>query len=131
MANAKYPKFLQALLNKEHNFSSDTIKAALIDTDDYTYDAAHTSFTTHVPSGAVVASVSLTTPSITDGVFDTLDFSWLAVSGDQCEAVQIYNDTHASKGLAAYYDSGMVGMPVTPNGGNVNATIHSSGWFAL
>jgi hypothetical protein len=25
----------------------------------------------------------------------------------------------------------MTGMPVTPNSGNINVTVHASGWFAL
>ena len=138
MANALYPKFKEALLNKEHDLNSDIIKATLIDSADYTYAGTHT---TYVAGGSGVVDVSkvavspqLTSPTIVDGVFDTADFTWTAVSGDVCEAIIVWNDsptTPTADPLIAFYDTGMTGMPVTPNGGNINVTVHASGWFAL
>ena len=140
MANALYPKFKEALLNKEHKISTgnDSVKASLIDSADYTYGATHT---TYVAGGSGVADASkvavssaLTSPTITDGVFDTADFSWTTVSGDVSEAIILWNDTPTTPTadpLIAFYDTGMTGMPVTPNGGNINVTVHASGWFAL
>ena len=130
--NVLYPKYKQGLLNKEHDMDADTISAALIDSADYTYGAGHASYATDVPAPAKVASFGpLTTPTILDGVFDTGDFTWAAVTGDQAEAIVLWNDTPASDPLCAFYDTGMTGMPVTPNGGNINVTVNSSGWFAL
>jgi hypothetical protein len=136
MANALYPKYKEALLNKEHDMNSDIIKATLIDSADYTYGATHTTYAdATVPAASKVAvSPQLTAPTIVDGVFDTADFSWTAVSGDICEAIIIWNDTPTTPTadpLCAFYDTGMTGMPVTPNGGNINVTVHASGWFAL
>ena len=132
MANVLYPKYKQALLNKEHDMDTDAILAELIDTGAYTYAGTHSSFSTDVAAGSKIAvSPTLTTPTIVDGVFDTADFSWTAVTGVQSEAIILYNNTHATKGLIAFYDTGMTGMPVTPNGGNINVTVHASGWFAL
>jgi len=131
MANALYPKFKEALLNKEHDLNTDVIKAALIDLGAYTYGGAHSSYTTDVAAGAKIATVTLTSPTIVDGVFDTADFVWPTVSGAQSEAIILYNDSHASKGLIAFYDTGMTGMPVSPVGSNINGTVHPSGWFAL
>lgn len=131
MANVLYPLFKQALLNKEHDLNSDTIKAILSDAGDYTYSAAHDELA-DVAAGAIVATSSgLGSTTIASGVFDSADFSWTAVTGDQCEQVILYNDTHAGDALVAFYDSGMSGMPVTPNGGDINFTVHASGWFAL
>ena len=53
------------------------------------------------------------------------------MSGDVSEAILLWNDGHASDGLIAIYDTGVTGFPVTPNGGNINVTVHGSGWFAL
>jgi hypothetical protein len=132
LANALYPKFKQALLNKEHDMDTDAMQAALIDTGAYTYAGSHVSYTTDVPSGAKIAvSPNLASPTIVDGVFDTADFTWAAATGATSEAIIIFNNTHASKGMAAFYDTGMAGMPVTPNGANINVTVHASGWFAL
>lgn len=135
MANALYPKYKQQLLNKEHDMDTDIIKATLVDSGAYTYGAGHTTYATDVPAGAKIAvSPQLTTPTITDGVFDTADFTWTAVTGAQSEAIIIWNDsptTPTADPLCAFYDTGMTGMPVTPNGGNINVTVHASGWFAL
>ena len=132
MANVLYPKYKQALLNKEHDMDTDSIRATLIDSGAYTYAGTHASYSTDVPAGAKIAvSAQLTTPTIVDGVFDTADFAWTAVSGAQSEAIIVFIDTHATKGMAAFYDTGMTGMPVTPNGGNINVTVNASGWFAL
>jgi hypothetical protein len=136
MANLLYPKFKQALLNKEHDLDTDQIKASLIDGADYTYNAAHTTYAdATVPAASKVAvSSALTSPTIVDGVFDTADFTWSSVTGDQSENIILWNDTPTTPTadpLVAFYDTGMTGMPVTPNGGNINVTVHASGWFAL
>lgn len=139
MANVLYPKFKQALLNKEHDLDTDAgIKATLIDSADYTYAATHNTYVQGASGVADAAKVAvsgaLTTPTIVDGVFDTADFTWTAVTGDQSEAIILWNDvptTPTADPLIAFYDTGMTGMPVTPNGGNINVTVNASGWFAL
>lgn len=130
MANALYPVFKQRLLNKELDMDTDTITALLIDSADYTYSAAHDDLA-DVAGAAQVATANLASLTIALGVFDSADFSWTTVSGDQCEAIIIYNNTHANDALVAFYDTGITGMPVTPNGGNINVTVHASGWFSL
>jgi hypothetical protein len=132
MANALYDTFKEALLNKEHDFSADTIKATLIDSADYTFSASHDDYSTDVAAGAkVAASGALTSLTITNGTFDTADFTWSAVSGDQSEAIILWNETPTPDKLAVFYDTGMTGMPVTPSGGDINVTVNASGWFAL
>jgi hypothetical protein len=135
MANALYPKFKEALLNKEHDLNSDIIKATLVDAADYTYGAAHTTYATDIAAGAKVAvSGTLTAPTIVNGAFDTGDFTFTAVTGDQSEDIVIWNDTPTTPTadpLIAFYDTGMTGMPVTPSGGDINVTVNASGWFAL
>ena len=134
MANALYPTFKEALLNKEHDLSSggDTIKATLSDSADYTYSGSDTDYGTDVAAGAKVAeSGALTSPTITSGTFDTADFTWSSVTGDQCEQILLWNDSTTPDALMVFYDTGMSGMPVTPNGGDINVTVNASGWFAL
>lgn len=134
MANALYPLFKQALLNKEHDLNTDDIRALLVDAADYSYNSAH-NFLDDVASGGIVAASStLGSPTIAVGLFDTADFSWTAVTGDQAEQVILYNHTggsDAARGLIAFYDTGITGMPVTPNGGDINVTVNGSGWFSL
>lgn len=108
----------------------------MIDGADYTYSATHNTYAdAQVPAAAKVAvSPQLTSPTIVDGVFDTADFVWTAVTGDVSENIILWNDTPTTPTadpLLAFYDTGMTGMPVTPNTGNINVTVHASGWFAL
>ena len=137
MANVLYPSFKQQLGEEKHNMTADAFRAILVDAADYTYSAAH-DFLDDVTAGARVAvSATLTSPTFTLGVFDTADFVWTAVTGDQSENVILYNHdgngaaSDAARQLAAFYDTGMTGMPVTPNGGNINGTVNASGWFNL
>lgn len=135
MANALYNTFKEGLLDKIFDLNTDTIKATLIDSADYTFSAAHDEYSggsTDVATAAKVAeSGALGSPTITNGTFDTADFSWSTVTGDQSEAVILWDDTLTNDRLIAFYDTGMTGMPVTPSGGNINFTVHASGWFAL
>lgn len=138
MANALYPPFKEALMNKTHDLNTDDIKAVLIDSADYTYSAAHAFYSSVVAvAAAAVASVSLGTLTIASGVFDSADFVWTAVTGDQSEAIVLYNfngngaATDATRQLVAFYDAGITGMPITPNGGNINGTVNASGWFSI
>lgn len=136
MANTAYNTFLQSLLgDKNFDLNSDGIKASLIDSADYTFSAAHDEYSggaRDVALAAIVAeSAALGSPTITNGVFDSADFSWTAVAGDQSEAIILWDDTLANDRLIMFFDTGMTGMPVTPNGGDINVTVHGSGWFAL
>src|SRR5688572_26220987 len=137
MANALYNPFKEQLLSNATaiDMDGDTIKASLIDAADYTFSAAHDEYSggaRDVALAAIVAeSAALTSPTCTNGTFDTADFSWTAVTGDQSENIILWDDTVTNDRLVAFYDTGMTGMPVTPNGGNINVTVNGSGWFAL
>lgn len=137
MANALYDTFkrdLQITATFDMDVAS-AIVAALIDAADYTYSAAHDEFSggaRDVPLAAVVSTAVL--PSLTvssTGVFDSGDFTWTAVTGDQSENIILHDDPSTNDRLVAFYDTGMTGMPVTPNGGNINVTVNASGWYAL
>ena len=136
MANALYNTFKEGILgNTAFDLDSDTISATLIDSADYTFSADHDEYSggsTDVPTAAkVAASGALGTPTVANGVFDTDNFTWSTVTGDVSEAIILWDDTLANDRLIAFYDTGITGMPVTPNGGNINVTVNASGWFAL
>lgn len=123
MANTIYPKFKEALLKGLSNvdLTSGTIKVTLIDTADYTYNAAH-DFYDDVPVAARVATATLANPTVSaTGVFDADDVTFTGVSGDQSEALIIWKDTgaEATSRLVFYQDTPASGLPVTPNGGNI------------
>lgn len=135
MANALYNTYKEGLLDKLFDMNTDAIKASLVDAADYTFSAAHDEYSggaRDVPLAAIVAeSGTLTSPTIASGVFDTADFTWTAVTGDVSEDIILWHDPSTNDRLVAFYDTGMTGMPVTPNGGNINVTVNASGWFAL
>ena len=118
MANVKYSKWLESLLA---DLLSGDVKAVLVDLADYTFSATH-EFLTSVPAGARVAtSANIASKTVTDGVFDGGDVTFNTVSGDPSEAVILYHDTgvEATSRLVAFIDTA-TGLPVTPNGGNIN-----------
>ena len=206
--NRIYPKFKEQALQGGVNLASGNIKAVLVDLADYTYSDAH-EFLSDVPAiGRVATSANLASKTVTNGVFDTADFSFTNVVGDPSEAIILYIDTGtastsrliefidgrdraqvaaaASTGgtsitvedLPGAIASGVTmtlfsgtgpativtsasatagarsisvtslsgnlsadavyeyavtgsGLPVTPNGGDINVTVNASGWFAL
>ena len=133
MANAVYPKFKEALWlqSANSNANTGTLRAALVDTGTYTYSAAHeflTSLTGVVGTAQVIGS-----KTFTNGVFDGADVTYTGVSGNSAEAIVIYIDTGTAgtSRLVAYLDSGFTGLPVTPNGSDINVTWNASGIFAM
>lgn len=132
MANALYNTFKEGVLDKLFDLNTDVIKSVLIDSADYTFSAAHSDYSVDVAAAAKVAvSAGLGSPTITNGTFDTADFTWSAVSGDPSEAIILEDETTTPDRLVAFYDTSITGMPVTPNGGNINVTVNASGWWSL
>lgn len=135
MANVVYPLYKTAAYSGGANVSltTGTVKALLVDLADYTYSAAH-EFLSDVPAGARVAtSPALSSKTLTGGVFDAADVAFTAVTGDQSEALILFIDTGsaATSRLLAFLDTGVTGLPVTPNGGDVNVTWNAGGILQL
>jgi len=104
----------------------------LIDTGTYTYNAAHDAYDDL--SGVVgTESGLLADKTVTNGTFDSGNITFTAVTGDTAEAVVLFIDsgTASTDYLIAYIDSASSGLPVTPNGGDINVTVNESGWFSL
>ena len=135
MANAIYPKYKEAAISNGANTDllAGNIKVLLIDLADYTYSAAHDFLNDVAGAARVATSPNLASKTVTDGVFDCADFSWATVTGDQSEAIIVFVDTgvEATSRLVAFIDSGISGLPVNPNGQNIDFTVNASGLFAL
>lgn len=139
MSNQLYPKWKEALIsgaaNSALNGSGGTgVYCALVNTDVYTYNAAHDMYNDLSGIGGTDQEIGAT-KSYTNGVFDGADVTFPAVtSGTTYEALVIYvknggsNDTWR---LVAYIDTGITGMPVLSNGGDVTVTWNAAGIFAL
>ena len=122
MANALYDKGRQAFAGGAINWTSDTIKAVLVDTGQYTVNLASHQYLSDIASGARIAtSAALTTPTDTAGVCDADDVSIGSVSGN-VGAIVLYKDTGSASTspLIAYLDTGS-GLPVSNlSGATVN-----------
>lgn len=128
------------------DLQTDTIKACLVDTGVYAYSDAHQFFSSL--AGAVYGNSGNTTradmPTLAAKtttlvgaiyVFDAADLSDALANAFQTvpappavptiEAIVIFKDdgvADASSPLIAYIDTGAVGLPVTPNGGNISVS---------
>jgi hypothetical protein len=134
MASVIYPKareLAMGLICGSGTRPTGTLKAALIDTNDVAYNAAH-DYYDDISAAVVGTPVAVGTPTFTGGVLDGADVTWTSVTGDVSEAVIVYLDTGTpgTSPLICFIDSG-TGLPVTPNGGNITSTWHGSGICAL
>jgi hypothetical protein len=68
-----------------------------------------------------------------DGSFDSDDPTFTGVSGASIEAIVLYvhTGTDSTSRLIMYQDTGVTGLPLTPNGSDVQITIDAAGWFKL
>lgn len=123
MTNRLYAKGVDHMLT-DVNLTSDNLKSVLVDTNDYTPDFDADEFLSDIPAVARVATSANLTVTVTAGVVDVNDHSYASVSGDVSEALIIYKDTgNASTSPLLVYVDTATGLPVTPNGTNVNITI--------
>lgn len=132
MANALYPITKGLMMTAGINMSSGVIRAVLVDTGTYTYSAAHADYADL--TGVVgTESGAFTSKTFTSGVFDAADITFTAVTGTTAEAIVIFLDTGtpANDLLIAYIDTGVTGLPVTPNGGDIDVSWDAAGIFTL
>lgn len=119
-----YDKGLEKFATAGINWATADIKAVLIDVADYTVDLANDEFLDDIPSAARVAiSPNMSGKTYAAGVCDaTSPYAFATVTGDPCEAIAYFKDTGdaATSPLISYHDSAVTGLPVVPNGGDVN-----------
>jgi hypothetical protein len=127
MANAVYPIAKEHFMAADIDMVVDDIVVLLTDTEEYTYSAAHDALADVAASARI--SVGGATPilsgnDVTSGVFDANDITLSAVTGDQFEAIILYQSasSEATSYLVCYIDTNVSGLPLTPNGGNVTIT---------
>jgi hypothetical protein len=134
MANGLYAKARESFLGQSPalDWDTDTIKATLIDTGNYTVDLSSHQYmnTNTVSASAKVGSPqTLSSKTVTGGVADAADVTYTSVSGASIEAIIVWKDgggggtgtSATTDPLIAYIDSG-TGLPVTPNGGDITVT---------
>ncbi|MFN3626748.1 MAG: hypothetical protein ACK4S3_02580 [Parvibaculum sp.] len=137
MANAVYPKYKQSLLNGDTNTAltgsgTTGLYVALVDTGTYTYSSSH-QFYSDI-SGVVGTDQEIGSVTLTNGLIDGADVTFSSVSGSSAEALVLYRKNAGANTtwrLVAYIDTGVTGLPVTPNGGNIGITWNGSGIIQL
>jgi hypothetical protein len=138
MSNALYPLWKQELLKGTSNALLNSTEGttgvfcALVDTGTYTYSAAHQFYSSL--SGVVGTDQEILTKTQTGGTFDGADLTYTAVTGASAEALVLYRKNAGANTtwpLIAFIDTGVTGLPVTPNSGNITVTWSASGIFTL
>ena len=138
MANVLYPKFKESLLagdansDLDNNTTTDGVFVALVDTASYTYNATHQFYSSL--SGVTGTDQRITSPTVVGGLFDGNDVTFTSVTGPSIEAIVLYRKNSGANTtwrLVAYIDTGVTGLPVTPNNGDISVIWNASGIFAL
>jgi hypothetical protein len=138
MANAIYPKWKQSAMDADANVSmnenttTDGPFVVLVDTGTYTYSSAHQFYSDL--SGIVGTEQRIVNPTIVNGLFDGDDVTFTSVSGNSAEALVVFRKNSGANTtwrLFAYIDTGVTGLPVTPNSGNIAITWSASGIVQL
>lgn len=136
MANAIYPKTKKRFMSAGIDLLSTAVYAALVNVSGvgttYVYSPAHTSLV-DVPAGAIIA----TSPALggkvlnDDGSFDSADPTLTNVTGESIEALILYADDGTNTYLIMYQDTGVTGLPLTPDGSDLQILVDPAGWFVL
>ena len=128
MANGFYAKGMRHFAQGDIIWkatSGSTIKAALMDSADYTVDLINHEFQNpalgNPPSATTgfeeVSGAFTLIDAADDGVCDANDITFTATSGDQCEGIVVYKDTGTTttSPLLFWWDTAS-GLPVTLGG---------------
>jgi hypothetical protein len=138
MANKFYPKYKENLLKADANYALNSaegvtgVYCCLIDTGVYTYSDAHQFYSSL--SGIVGTDQEILSKTQALGVFDGNDVTFPAVTGASCEALVFYRKNAGANTtwpLIEYEDTGVGGLPVTPNSGSIAIAWNASGIFTL
>jgi len=138
MSNVIYPKWKDSLLTGAANSiltgsGTTGLYAVLVDLGLYTYSPAHQYFTSLV--GVAGAEQEVTSVTIVDGIIDGNNVLFpLVAAGANLEAIVLFRKNAGASStwrLVALLDSGVVGLPVLPNGGDIAITWNATGIFGL
>ena len=134
MTDAIYPKYKQALLSGDSNIAldSETVKVSLVDTDVLSYSSLD-QYYSDLDANGIIGSVTLSNVTVTNGVLDGDDVSIVPDSNTESEALLFWIDTANTQTsrLVAWLDDSVTGLPIIPNGSNVDITWNASGIFQL
>ena len=114
------------------DWNTDNMDVSLLDqTDSGTADATTVDYD-ELDTATVVATTdlaSVTIGSVGVGVVDAADTTFSSVTGDAADYLVAWKNsgTPATSPVAVIWDSASIGIPVTPNGGDIIAAWNASG----
>lgn len=124
MSNDLYAYGRQLWLAGQMNWLTDPIKVVLVDTSAYTPNLNTDQFLNAVPPAARIAvSGTLTGRTGAQGIADADDVTFGSVLGSTVTALVMFRDSGvAATSPLLYFAGTAVGLPVTPDGGNIKVT---------
>lgn len=144
MANALFTIYRNNMLGIDTyanvELDADTIKPMFVDHADDVPAPTTDNDISFILSAARVPAIascpalaSKTLGVVAAGAFDSADPTFTSLSGDQSESLIVFFDTgtESTSILLAFYDTFTSGMPITPNGGNVQVVVNASGWWQI
>lgn len=125
MANTLYNTARKQFLEAQINWDTNDIRCMLVDTSEYTFNAADVTIAEITPAARIGSPVNMVTSTTDDGAADANDVTFSSVTaGDQVGAIAIYKSygaTEADTVLIAWLDTA-TGLPITTNGGDIIVT---------
>jgi hypothetical protein len=133
-----YPKYKEAVLLGTANSAltgagATGLFVALVDTGVYTFNPAHEFYTSI--TGIAGTDQEITGVTCVNGIVKGSNVTFPSVpSGPNLEALALYRKNAGASStwrLVCFLDSGILGLPVLPNGGDIAVTWHATGIFGL
>lgn len=133
MASAVYPSALVSLMKADIDLENVDVKAVLVDTATYTYNAAHNMYDdlSGVVATETAALGSKTFGTVGTGVFDAANGTVSAATGNSAEAVVVFVDRGGAASADDLLSYNELSAAVTPNGGDITLSWSESGIFGI
>ena len=125
MASALYGKGREGFLAGNIDWDADAIKVVLVNTSTYTLSIDADDFLSDIITGDRIAtSAAMGSKTVTLGVADAANFSFTSVTGVTSQYLVVYVESGgaATSRLIANIDSDATGLPIKPNGANIDVT---------
>jgi hypothetical protein len=136
MANAIYDKYKEALMSGDTNVSllDGNVKISLIDADATPYSVTQQYYSELVAGEVAVAN--LDNVAVTNGVLSGDNIIYYSIPANtalDAESLVVWIDTanNETSRLVAWMDTNIQGLPISPDGGDIDIIWSSSGIFKL
>jgi hypothetical protein len=141
MANALYPLWKQALMTETAQQkgldATDTangpyVALLVITSGGYVYSAAHQFYSDL--NSIQGTPQQITSPTVANGIFAGQSVVFVNITAPAIGGFAIYRPNTGANGtwrLVLYEDTGIIGFPIAPNGGNLILTWNTQGIFQL